>query len=103
MSMRITFERFPNDPLVAVNVDGERVGTYRIVDGGFVPQGRTKPVSKETDARYLVVAGAAAKRIREANRYMESVLGMFMKHEPMGFTDDLNDDGEREYSSWTHS
>lgn len=81
-AQRISFQDFPKKPgTIVVNVDGERIGTYEIVEGGFLPHGRRKPVKRENDARFLVILDEAAKRIRKAHRMMESAQTYFLREE----------------------
>lgn len=73
----ITYQRHPGKPLVAVVVDGKRVGDYEIVEGGFLPQGRRKLRTREADAQYLVIFDEAHRRMESAMRLMDSVRSMF--------------------------
>lgn len=69
----ITYQRHPGKPLVAVLVDGKRIGDYEIIDGGFLPQGRRTPRKREADAQYLVIVDEAHRRLKAALRLMDSV------------------------------
>lgn len=95
----ISYAKFPGKPLVAVAVDGTRIGTYEIVEGGFLPQGRSVPSKREIDARFLVIMDEAALRVREAHRMIESARHYFLNYEIEMNAEAV--DGVSEYESWS--